>query len=266
MYKVERLFLKYFAGFFVVSLFLFTSISLIFSFIQIINNEEITKGISLYYLFKSLLYLTPSIISTSLPFCMVFSIFLTVGELSQRGEIIAIKVGGFSYFEITRTFLVFVILLTIFSTKLIYEIAPKYSLLSREYIRIMINRITNINLKDNSFETISSFKIYSKKVKKTEIKDVLLFREAENTYNTNSFIKIKAEKGNYEKMADKGIKITLYNGKIYQINNDKPDVYNNSDFSSYTTYIPFEIYIRKKNFINIYTYLKICINTKKYLT
>lgn len=252
-YKVETVFADCFIRYLLVSLVIFSSIFFIYSFIQIINEKDIVKGISGYYFAKTLLYLIPSIISTSLPFSIIFSVFFAVGELSLRGELNAIRVGGYSYGEISRTFVIFMIILTGISYFLINDIAPEYNLKSREYLRTMINRVTNINLKSGSFENISSFTIYSDKIYGNEMNKVLLFENGRTHYDSDFFIKIEAEKGIYNILKEKGISITLYDGKIYHIDKEKYHILNLGEFEEYSSFIPFEI--TQKDYYNPPKYL-----------
>lgn len=239
--KIEKLFFRYFIRFFFISLLAFTGIFFIFSFIQTISKKGIMQGISLYYLARMLFYLIPSILETSIPFSFIFSIFFSVGELSARGEIIAIRVGGFSYRDISRLFFIFSFFLFIFFSILNNSISPVYSLKSRESLRTMTNRITNINIKPNSFDSISSFTIYASSITDNEMNNVILYRDMDNNNSLKSFVKISAQKGYFEILKEQGIKINLIDGRISAIDRNNYSIYNAGMFKEYMTFIPFEV-------------------------
>jgi len=239
--KIEVMFLRYFLRYFIVSIFIFTSIFFIYSFIQIMNEDDIVKGISGYYLSRTLIYLLPSIIVQSLPFCIIFSIFFSVGELSSKGELIAIRVGGYSYPSIVRLLLLFILLLTIISYQLIHNISPSYSAKSKEYLRTMISRVTNINLKPGTFTNVSTFAIYSEKIEDNVMQNVIIFQNIENEENQKLFIKTQSKKGLYNTVKEKGIKITLFDGNLYQIDKNNYNILNYGKFLEYYSFIPFEI-------------------------
>lgn len=243
-----RMFLIYFLRYFFISLFIFSGIFFVFSFIQIINDNEITNGISFYYLSKAIIYLLPSIISQTLGFSIVFSIFFSIGEISSKGELIALRVGGYSYYEITKFFFLFIFMLTIFLYFLNNNIVPKYRLKSKEYIRTMMNRITNITIKKNSFDSISSFTIYASEVNDNEMKGITIYRNIPNKYNSDFFAAIDAKSGYYSVIHEKGIKITLNDGNISNINKKNYSIFYTGRFKQYTTFMPFEI--RAKNYSN----------------
>ncbi|MEF3279383.1 MAG: LptF/LptG family permease [Elusimicrobiota bacterium] len=243
--KIQILFIKYFLRYFTLSLFIFTAIFFIFSFLKIINESEITRGISFSYLSKTLLFLLPSIIATSFPFSLIFSIFFSVGDLSSRGEIIAMRVGGYSYADITKLFWVFVLLLSVIFYIIINKISPQFSLKSREYARTMINRITNITIKSNSFDNISSFTIHALKISDNTMNNITLYRNINNKYNSDFFIRINALSGYYDIVKEKGIKVILKDGSILSIDKKNYNIYNTGNFEEYSVFIPFEI-IEKK--------------------
>lgn len=242
------MFLTYFIRYFFISLFIFSGIFFVFSFIQIINDNDVVNGISFYYLSKAIIYLLPSIISQTLGFSIVFSIFFSVGELSSKGELIALRVGGYSYYEITKLFFLFVFVLTVFLYFLNNNIVPKYRLKSKEYIRTMMDKITNITIKKNSFDSISSFTIYASEVNDNEMKGVSLYRNITNKYNSDFFATIYARTGYYSLIHEKGIKVTLNDGNISNINKKNYFVFYTGRFKQYSTFIPFEI--RTKNYSN----------------
>lgn len=242
IYKVEILFIKQFIKYFAISLLIFSSIFFIYSFLQIMNEPDIVKGISQYYLIKTLLYLLPSTISISLGFSIIFAVFISTGELSITGEMIAIRSGGYSYPDISKNLLIIIVFLTFISYLLVNYIVPVYELKSREYLRTMLNRVTNIELKPQSFDRISSFNIYFQKLNGNEMEDVMMFEDVkESGYNSNSFIKIIAKRGVYKIIKEKGISIMLLDGEISHIERGKYHLYNLGNFKEYRTFIPFEI-------------------------
>ena len=211
-----------------------------FYFFRIINSSGIINGISSYYFIRSVLYLLPNIFLISIPFSLVFSIFFCIGEISIRGEFIDIRVGGFSYKEITRLMFIFVIFLSIFYYILASYIEPIYSYKSREYLRMMINRITNINIKENVFNGVSSFVINPRYVNGNFMRDIVMFRDFNYEGNDNHILKIEANRGEFKFINEKGIEIFLSDGKITHIPKDNLSVVNKGRFSDYYVFIPFE--------------------------
>lgn len=232
----ERYFLKTFLKYFVLSVFIFVSVFLMFSFIQIINEKGVIKGASVYVIFKTLFYLIPSILKITIPFSLVFSVFFTIGEISSRGELIAIRVGGYSYFDITKLFFAFLIFLFIFYAYIVNFLAPVMKLKSRNYARLMLNRITNIELKPKKFNILSEIAIYADEIKDNMLENARLYRDVNKK---DSYMIINSEKGSYNIIKEKGIKLNFNKGNFYHILKGKYYMYNYGTFDSYSTFIPF---------------------------
>ena len=97
---IARLYiLKVFSKFLGLSLFVFISLLLMLNFVQVIN-QGVLSGFSFYFLAKSMLYLLPNIVGMSLPLAFLLAMLLSLGQMSQDGEIIALRAGGFSFYEI----------------------------------------------------------------------------------------------------------------------------------------------------------------------
>jgi len=168
---------------------------------------------------------------------------LTFGELSNNGELIAIKAGGYSYYEITSYLFFFSIILCLFLLISNSWFSPYGLKKSRENVIKMFSRMTNIQLKPKTFIELSDFTIYSDKVYKDgKIENILLTRQTENEENfSSSIISISAKNGIYKIIREKGIKIDMFNGIFSQINLENDSVYIWGDFNKYSTFIPFKI-------------------------
>ncbi|MCX7641627.1 MAG: LptF/LptG family permease [Elusimicrobiales bacterium] len=243
--SADKLILKYYFRYFISSLILFISIFFLFSFLQIINDKDISRGLSIILIIKAIIHLIPSVFNNSLVFSAVFSAFFTTGELSLKGETTALRCCGYSYYDIISKILT----LTIISIPILYHlnhsIIPYSKLKSREYIRTMINRNTNISLKPNSFEKISSSHIISKDVDYSSLRKISIIRSLAQpidiTKKADFIIHIEAESGTYTTIKHKGILLSLNNGKISYINQKNPEIFYLGSFNEYLTFVPFEV-------------------------
>ncbi|PIS46874.1 MAG: hypothetical protein COT17_06320 [Elusimicrobia bacterium CG08_land_8_20_14_0_20_51_18] len=234
---------KYFLRYFAVSIAVFIFLFLIASFIQVVNEEGVMNGFSGYLLLKSLLFLVPNILSVSVPFSLIMSVMLTIGEISSNGELTAIRAGGYSYGEISSFLSFFSLALCFFLLVSNNWISPAGLKKSRENVRTMFTRITNINISSGTFEKISAFTIYAAKASRDgELAGVLLTRKVEKKGDTPpSLISISAGKGSYGIIKEKGIKIDLLNGNFSQFNTENNSVYVWGDFEKYSTFMPFSV-------------------------
>lgn len=249
--KIDKITVSYFITFFLSSTLLFITIFLLFSFLQIISDRDISKGISMILLFKSVVYLIPSVITNSIIFSAVFSSFFTVGEMSSRGELIALRCSGYSYENIIRKIILITIIISPFLSYFNHNIVPLTRLKSRQAFKTMMNRITNINFKSGAFEKISSTRIIASETSNSTFQEITMIKKNLKELNEsqkNFILQINALNGTHTTIKDKGILISLNRGNIYFLDRDKTDIFYRGTFSNYQTFIPFEI---KENNFNI---------------
>ena len=238
---------KNFTYYFIISLFIFISIFLMLSFIQMTNDEAVIGGFSQYLFIKSLLYLIPSIISTSAPFSFIMSLMLCFSELENSGEMTAIRAGGYSYKDVSIHLGIFTIFLSIALLILNNFYGPIGMKESRENLKKMFTRITNIHIKSNTFEKISDFSMYTQKVEKdNKMFHIKLFKTEKNLDGISIF-SILSKNGNYNKI-DTGLNVEMSSGSISYIKSSNPDVYFSGNFQKYETYIPFYFDSRERTY------------------
>lgn len=222
------------------SLFVFVSLFVMVNFVQIAIQGAL-GGSSFYFLFKSILYLLPNIVSMSLPLAFLMAVLLSLSQLSQDGEIMALRSGGFSFGEILRSIFFASIAASALLLVVNNWLGPKSLRRSTEYTLSMINRVTKIELKPRTFQRVSDWVIYSREVDggTRGLKGVKLVRRI-NKGDTPAFVtKIAAKEGTYKVLRELGIEIELADGQFSQTDcaNRQKIIY--GDFKTYKTLIPF---------------------------
>ncbi|MBU2572625.1 MAG: LptF/LptG family permease [Elusimicrobia bacterium] len=236
----QKYVLSVFSHFFWLSLFVFASLFVMINFVQIVNQGALS-GFSFYFLAVSILYLLPNIIAISLPLSFLMSVLLSLGQLSQDGEIMALRAGGFSFGEILRAMFQASVLACALLLFVNNWLGPRSLKRSTDYISSMINRVTKIELKPRTFQNISDWVIYSKEVDSgtRRLKGVKLVRRM-NKNGAPSFITvINAKEGAYTVLRERGIEISLENGQFSQTDCGNRQKLLYGDFNSYKTLIPF---------------------------
>lgn len=255
--KIDKVFFGYFLKYFIASITLFISIFFLFSFLQIINDKDIVKGLSPFMLTKAIIYLIPSVLSNSVIFASVFSAFFSIGEISLSGELIATRCCGYSYLQMISKIILSVIIFIPFLLYLNHSITPYYRLKSHNYIKAMTNKTTNIKIKNNSFENISSYTIIAQEANRSHLGMVNIIKDttkmvADNK-KANFIINIEAKNGIFNTVKEKGIILSLNEGKIYYLNKDNPEIFYIAQFNNYLNFIPFET--NEKNYSLNYKFL-----------
>jgi len=236
----QKYILQVFSRFLALSLFVFASIFVMVNFVQIVIQGALS-GFSFYFLFKSIVYLLPNILSMSLPLSFLMAVLLSLGQLSQEGEVVALRAGGFSFTEILAAIFWASIAASVILLAVNNWFGPKTLKRSTDYTLSMINRVTRVELKPRTFQKVSDWVIYSDEVDalSSGLKGVKLIRRV-NVNNDPAFVtKINAKEGNYSVLRERGIAIELRDGQFSQTDykDDNKVIY--GDFSSYRTIIPF---------------------------
>ncbi len=236
----QKYILQVFSWFLALSLFVFASIFIMVNFVQIIIQGAL-GGFSFYFLFKSLVYLLPNIISMSLPLSFLMAVLLSLGQLSQEGEIVALRAGGFSFTEILAAMLWAAIAASVLLMAVNNWFGPKTLKRSTDYTLSMINRVTRVDLKPRTFQKVSDWVIYSDEVDalSSGLRGVKLIRRVNVKGDPAYVTKINAKAGNYSILRERGIAIELRDGQFSQTDykDDKKVLY--GEFASYRTLIPF---------------------------
>jgi lipopolysaccharide export system permease protein len=239
---IARLYiLKTFARFLALSLFVFASLMLMLNFVGIINHGVLT-GFSFYFLFESMAYLLPNILASSLPLAFLLAMLLSLGQMSQDGEIIALRAGGFSFFDILSGVLWTAGLSVLLLVAVNNWFGPSALKVSGDYTESMLTRITKIELKPRTFQQISDWVLYADEVNSLTggMRGVKLLRRIDKKSGRPAFVtKINAADGHYHVAISRGMGISLANGQFSQTDRSHPENALHGRFASYVTMIPF---------------------------
>ncbi|HAH32029.1 MAG TPA: hypothetical protein DCL44_06920 [Elusimicrobia bacterium] len=236
----QRYILLNFAKFFALSLFIFAALFLMLNFVQVVN-AGVLGGFSLYFLAKSMAYLMPNIVSMSLPLAFLLGLLLSLAQMSQEGEIVALRAGGFSFSNILSSVFSLAVLCSILLMAVNNWLGPKALKKSTDYTIYMLNRVTKIELKPRTFQKVSDWVIYSREVNNItgKLRYVHLIKRLHKGETPVSVAKINSAEGHYEMVREKGMEITLAKGQFIQTDYKDDEKLLYGEFSSYKTLLPF---------------------------
>ncbi|OGR42299.1 MAG: hypothetical protein A2X35_00930 [Elusimicrobia bacterium GWA2_61_42] len=232
--------LKVFSRFLGLSLFVFVALLVMLNFVQIIN-QGVLAGFSFYFLAKSMLFLLPNIVATSLPLAFLLAMLLSLGSMSQDGEIMALRAGGFSFYEILYSVFWAAVAATLLLLFVNNWLGPKAMKRSTDYTVTMLNRVTKLELKPRTFQKISDWVLYAGQVDSLsgDMSGVKLVRRI-NKGEVPAFVtKISAADGRYRMASERGLEIELASGQFSQTDCENPEKILYGRFSSYKTMLPF---------------------------
>ena len=239
---IARLYvLRTFAKYFGLSLFIFTSLMVVLNFVQIVD-QGVLAGFSFYFLASSIFYLLPNILGSALPLAFLLAMLLSLGQMSQDGEIVALRAGGFSFYSIFSWVFGAAVLASLLLVFVNNWAGPKALKRSTDYTILMIDRVTKIELKPRTFQQIADWVLYARQVNSLTgaMHGVKLVRRINKEDDTPAYVtKLNAADGRYRMESERGLEITLANGQFSQTDCKDENKILYGSFSSYRTMLPF---------------------------
>src|SRR5258708_6657437 len=101
---VPRYLLRLFLPTFAATLALFLGVLLMNQFLRLFGMAMV-KGLPIWWILSCFARLLPSFASLALPMSYLVAAMMTLGALSDSGEVMALRAAGFSFREIARPFL-----------------------------------------------------------------------------------------------------------------------------------------------------------------
>ena len=238
---IARLYiLRIFTKFLGLSLFVFISLLVMLNFVQVVS-QGVLSGFSFYFLAKSMFYLLPTIIGMSLPLAFLLAILLSLGQMSQDGEILALRAGGFSFFEIFSGVFWAAVLSSLLLAVVNNWVGPAGQKISGDYTETMLTRVTKLKLKPHTFQNISDWALYASEVNSLsgDMRGVKLFRRINKGEKPAFVNKINAAAGHYRMVEESGLEIQLSDGQFSQTDFARPEQTLYGRFAAYSTMLPF---------------------------
>ena len=133
---LPRYFLKVFIPIFLACLAMFLGVLLMNHFIKIFNMA-VMRGISPLWIAACFARLLPFISSLAVPMAFLVSMLLTLGQLSESGEVMALRASGFSFAEMTWPFFGIGLILSGFLLYLNHKASPEgFHSFRNQYARV----------------------------------------------------------------------------------------------------------------------------------
>ncbi len=197
-----------------------------------IMDMAMTYGTSWVWIASSLLNVLPSVLTLAAPMSFQIAVLLTLTNMSEHGELIALRAAGFSFREIVRPMAYCAIGLTILMVAFANWITP------RSYQRVLQRReeakqkITKVTLEPKTFLDLGEWDLYLEDLDgHTNLaKQIHLIRKQDaNSLST----KVNASEGKII-LTDSAIGLQLKDGQMQRINKKDPTAIIAANFDSYT--------------------------------
>ena len=197
-----------------------------------IMNMAMTYGTSWGWIASSLLNVMPDVFTMAAPMAFQISVLLTLTNMSEHGELIALRAAGFSFKEIVRPLAFCAIALTALLFCLSNWVTP------RSYKRLLDRReearqkITKVTLEPKTFLNLGEWDLYLEELDEDtdEAQMIHLIRKKDDGALST---KVNATSGKVI-LTDKAIGLQLQDGQMQRIDAKDPAAIVAANFDNYT--------------------------------
>lgn len=195
-------------------------------------DMAMTYGTSFTWILSSLLNLLPDVFCLSAPMAFQIAVLLTLTNMSEHGELIALRAAGFSFREIVRPLLCCAAILSFVLVMLSNWGTP------RSYKRVLNlrnearSKITKVNLEPKTFLNLGEWDLYLEDLdEKTDIAhQIHLIKKDDNGALST---KVNASSGKVI-LTDTAIGLQLKDGQMQRLDDKDPSSFIAANFDDYT--------------------------------
>ncbi len=223
--KLDILIVKAFIGPFIATFFI-TLFVLVLQFMWLYIDDVVGKGMDAFTVLRLLLYVAATVVPLALPLAVLLSSIMTLGNLGETFELVAIKSAGISLLRFLRPLFFVSILLTCVAFFFNNNVLPIANLKMNTLKYDIIMTKPAFDIKEGVFfERIEGFviKIGKKEKDDSTIRNVVIYEQ--NNTGTQQDNMIVADEGTMVVTPDKqSLIFTLKNGSRYQEKADNGSV------------------------------------------
>ena len=199
-------------------------------FIRILDMA-MAYGTSFGWIVSSLLNVLPNVFCLSAPMAFQIAILLTLTNMSEHGELIALRAAGFSFKEIIKPLFMCALVLTVILFIMQNWLTP------RSYKRLIDRRsearskITKVNLEPKTFLNLGEWELYLESLDKNtdEAHQIhLIKKEDDGALST----KVNASTGKVI-LTNTAIGLRLENGQMQRLDEKDPSSFIAANFDEY---------------------------------
>jgi len=199
-------------------------------------NVAVMKGVSPFWILSCFAGLLPYFLALAIPMAFLVSLLLTLGALSERGEVMALRSSGFSFAEILWPFLV---LAAVLSAALLYvdhKASPEGFHSFRNRYFDALAQVSRLDLEAGAFTSLGDWKLYAQSIdKRTQaMKGVYLIR----LRGEHQGMRVEAPEGRVWVERGQGFWLELRHGAL-RMPEAEPSRFLSAGFDKYRIFLPF---------------------------
>ena len=220
MKTVDKLMLKSYLGPMIMA-FAIVMFVLLMNFLWKYIDELVGKGLEFSVILELMGYTLITLVPMGLPLATLFGSIMTMGNLGENYELLALKSTGMSLMRILRPLIILTAVISVASFFIANNLVPYATQQMSALIYDIKNQKQTLDFKDGIFFTAidnMSIRVGRQVGEEKLLKDVLIYDNTDKNRN-GTMGTILADSG-YIKLSDdkRNLVVTLYNGVMYETN------------------------------------------------
>jgi len=230
---LPRYFLRIFLPVFALCLALLSGVLLMNHFLRIFNMA-VMKGISPLWIAGCFTRLLPFVLSLAVPMAFLVALLITLGQLSEGGEITALRASGFSFAEMTWPFLAVALALSGLLLYLNHKASPEGFHSFRNRYDAAAGQLARVEIEPRSLLRLGPWRLFAQKADAPtgRLEGVYLVRQ-----DASGGIRISARRGRLGLVEGKAAALELEDGEL-QLPNQDPERFTSGRFRRYRVEVP----------------------------
>ena len=217
---------------------------IIFTFVLLLDrlfelvDLLITKGAGFALTFHLLFLLLPASLTLTLPISNLLASLLTFGQLSETNEMTAARASGIKTWSLVRGPVMVALLSTLFLIPFNTRWGPQANTQFRQIYVQLLQRNPLIHIEEKTFSDMGEYHMYveRKSWRNPHLRGITIYK----TPPQGAPLRIFAERGEANVDPLQGIRLTLMDGHIQEINPTDPHRWFYITFKIYELSIPFD--------------------------
>jgi lipopolysaccharide export system permease protein len=214
--KLDILIVKAFLGPFIATFFI-TTFVLVLQFMWLYIDDMVGKGLDAWTVLRMLMYIAATVVPLALPLAVLLSSIMTLGNLGETYELVAIKSAGISLLRFLRPLFVVTVVITLLAFFFNNNVYPVANLKMQTLKYDIIYTKPAFDIKEGVFfDRIDGYviKIGKKESNDSVIRNVVIYEQNTSGQQDNMIV---ADSGTMVVTADKqNLIFTLKDGWRYQ--------------------------------------------------
>ncbi|HAZ08851.1 MAG TPA: hypothetical protein DCZ01_10105 [Elusimicrobia bacterium] len=235
MQIVPRYILRQFLPIFGAGLSLFLGVLLMNQFMRLFAMAML-KGLPFFWILSCFARLLPSFAALAVPMAFLVAVMVALGQMTDTGEVMALRSAGFSYGEIVRPFLWLGLALSLMMLLVNHKVGPDGFHSFKKRTSEASQKMAKIDLRPRSFTPLGPWRLYAREADSSsgKLEGVYLVRPGQT-----QAMRVNAESGSIFLDPGRGVDLELRDGQLVLPNKD-PERFTSGRFERYRMHLPLD--------------------------